>query len=69
MFKEVFVRKVLVPLPVVVGAHKPEDLQGLMNGDRKAFWTGTLNTSRMLMVSAGELNQRSKLNKSTAIRA
>ena len=44
MLDEVFVRKALAPLPVAVGAHQPDDLQGLMNWDRKAFWTGTLST-------------------------
>lgn len=50
MLDEVFVRKTLAPLPVAVGAHRPEDLQGLLNWDRKTFWTGTLNTSEMLIV-------------------
>lgn len=53
MMSGIFVRKALAPLPVAVGAHRPDDLQGLMNWDRKALWTGTLNTSEMLMVSVG----------------
>lgn len=53
MLDEVFIRKALSPLPVAVGAHRPDDLQGLMNWDRNSFWTGTLNTSKMLMVSVG----------------
>ena len=48
---EVFVRKALVPMPVAIGAHRPEDLQGFANWDRKTFWTGTLNTSEILIVS------------------
>lgn len=53
MFNEIFVRIALAPLPVAIGAHQPEDLQGLVDWDRKSFWTGTLETSEMLMVSVG----------------
>ena len=51
MLDDVFVRKALAPLPVAVGAHRPEDLQGFANWDRKTFWTGTLNTSEILIAS------------------
>lgn len=51
MLDEIFFRKTLAPLPVAVGAHRPEDLQELANWDRKSFWTGMLNTSEILMVS------------------
>ncbi len=53
MLDEVFVRKALAPLPVAVGAHRADDLRGLANWDRTTRWTGTLNTSEMLMVAAG----------------
>jgi hypothetical protein len=64
MLDEVFVRKALAPLPVAIGAHRPEDLQGLVDWDRKSFWTGTLKSSEMLMVMAGEFNNGSRLNES-----
>lgn len=51
MLDEVFIRRALAPLPVAVGAHRPDDLRGLANWDRVTSWTGTLNTSEMLMVS------------------
>ena len=53
MLDEVFFRKALSPMPVAVGAHQSDDLQGLANWNRKMFWTGTLNTSELLMVAAG----------------
>ena len=51
MLDDVFVRKALAPMPVAIGAHRPEDLQGFANWDRKTFWTGTLNTSEILIAS------------------
>ncbi len=53
MLDEVFVRRFLAPWPIAIGAHRADDLQGLATWDRKTLWTGTLNTSEMLVVSVG----------------
>lgn len=53
MLDDVFVRKALAPFPVAVGTHRPDDLQGLATWDRTTLWTGTLNTSEILIVSVG----------------
>jgi hypothetical protein len=51
MLDETFVRKVTT-WPIAIGAHLPKDLEGLAVWDRKASWTGSLNTSELLIVLA-----------------
>lgn len=51
MLDEVFVRNILKPLPIAIGAHCAEDLAALALWNRKAPWTGTLRTSEMLMIA------------------
>lgn len=52
MLDEVFVRQILAPLPVAIGAHCAHDLVALAGWNRQDSLTGTLKTSEMLMVAS-----------------